>query len=117
MMDDIIAQAEAFQKWMGAVNAADGKIDGEHVAYCDKCDIEEWLPRLLAEAKAWKAKAIEDRARWIYPFNMPTWEHLPEENTVDRHCPTITIGGKKHWREVAAKELAEEMRLEGKGDE
>ena len=69
--------------------------------------------RLLAEAKRWKAKAIEERTKSMYPFDgVFTWTDLPEDDRVDKDCPIVTIWGKTHWRNAAARELEEEMRDE-----
>ena len=66
-----------------------------------------------ADRDAWKAKAIEERAKSMYPFDgVFTWTDLPEDDRVDKDCPIVTIWGKTHWRNAAARELEEEMRDE-----
>ena len=42
------------------------------------------------ERDVWRAKAIEERAHRIYPFNMPQWENLP-----DNDFETGVFGGKE----------------------
>ena len=67
----------------------------------------------VCESKRWKAKAIEERTKSMYPFDgVFTWTDLPEDDRVDKDCPIVTIWGKTHWRNAAARELEEEMRDE-----
>ena len=64
----------------------------------------------LSHVDAWKAKAIEERAKSMYPFDgVFTWTDLPEDDRVDTDCPIVTICGKTHWRNAAARELEEEQ--------
>ena len=75
--------------------------------------IEEALAIALKMANsrgAWQAKAIEERAKSMYPFDgVFTWTDLPEDDRVDKDCPIVTIWGKTHWRNAAARELEEEI--------
>ena len=64
------------------------------------------VAELEAKNKELRTALIEERARAIYPFNMPTWEHLPEDDRVDKQYPTITQHGKAFWRDQAREQLA-----------
>lgn len=67
------------------------------------------VERLRSENEALNEKLIEAKAKEIYPFNMPHWDNLPEEDTVDKLCPIVTRRGKAYWRKEATRQLAEEM--------
>lgn len=104
LKSDIIAQAEAVLKRHDPIN------QGFYTSMPSE-DIQ-MLQQLLAEAKAWKAKAIEERAmeRAYYEISEGGWCSW---SAFQKHCPEET----KQYLEQAARELAEEMRLEGRGDE
>ena len=67
------------------------------------------VERLRSENEALNEKLIEAKAKEIYPFNIPHWDNLPEEDTVGKLCPTVTRRGKAYWRKEATRQLAEEM--------
>lgn len=48
------------------------------INFADKMSV--MLPELLAYAEIREAQAIEATAKALYPFSMPTWDHLPEED-------------------------------------
>ena len=73
-------------------------------------DLIAEVERLRSENKALNEKLIEAKAKEIYPFNMPHWDNLPEEDTVDKLCPIVTRRGKAYWRKEATRQLAEEMK-------
>ena len=67
------------------------------------------VERLRSEIDALNETLIEAKAKEIYPFNIPHWDNLPEEDTVDKLCPIVTRRGKAYWRKEATRQLAEEM--------
>lgn len=101
-------------------------IDGANVNYAPDISCDDWqamakallahinqqaaeVERLRSENEALNEKLIEAKAKEIYPFNIPHWDNLPEEDTVGKLCPTVTRRGKAYWRKEATRQLAEEM--------
>ena len=64
----------------------------------------EQVKKLDGELARWQEIAIDMRACLMYPFNMPTWDHLPE-NDVSERGSHLVQRGRAFWREQAAKEL------------
>lgn len=76
MSEDIIAQAEEACK-APYYDEGGGMRDENWQRIFERCDL---LPQLLAEAKAWKATAIEERARSVaFGDRKEFWEQLSEE--------------------------------------
>lgn len=64
---------------------------------------ENWLRGELARLQK---IAIEETARRLYPFNMPIWGNLPEEDFEKlMFYGTERLHGKRYYREQAAREL------------
>ncbi len=115
---ELITEVEAnqimlrqFQVHEDQTHAAMEKIVGNSDNFVEltrqmKAEVE----RLRSENEALNEKLIEAKAKEIYPFNMPHWDNLPEEDTVDKLCPTVTRRGKAYWRKEATRQLAEEMK-------
>lgn len=114
---DIIAQAEALIEEVRKIREDEPRIEIhaselsalERKALIRAADLakryEELMPHLLAEAKAWKVTAIEERARSVaFGDRKEFWEQLSEEFA--GYCIL-----------EATKMLAEETRSEAKGDE
>jgi hypothetical protein len=56
-----------------------------------------------------EAMWIEERAKAIYPYNMPMWENIPDEDHPYRELMSDKMkmhSGKKYYREQASSELA-----------
>lgn len=127
MQDDILAQAEAIVEKMGdrrlyyagcwtVAEDLGFTENGENTEFKEVAHPEEFiwcelllginlLPQLLAEAKKWKAKAIEERAEEhayceINSWGWRSWEMFKEFNS--------DIATK--FVEQAARELEEEMK-------
>lgn len=103
MTEDIIERAKALCE-----DLKDGDDD-----YAEEREIignlVQEVKRLRSENEALNEKLIEAKAKEIYPFNIPHWDNLPEEDTVGKLCPTVTRRGKAYWRKEATRQLAEEM--------
>ena len=80
-----------------------------HQTAISACRIEE-RERLQAQIAALQEIAVEIYAREIYPFNMPIWEHLPEEDTWvdDKLFGKSKRTGKSTYRYHARDQLAKE---------
>jgi len=65
---------------------------------------DEGIAGLMKEITKWRAIAIEATARHLYPFKLPSWDRLPEEDVIE-HGSHLVQRGKVYWRSVAAKEL------------
>lgn len=66
---------------------------------------------LLAQVAALQEIAVELKAEEIYPYAMPTWDHLPEEDFQKKILGTEIYReypGKKEYRNAANRMLAEE---------
>jgi len=68
------------------------------------------ITALEAQVAALKEIAVEGHAKEIYPFIMPMWEHLPEEDTWidDKLFGKSKQVGKSTYRYHARSQLAEE---------
>lgn len=74
-------------------------------------DALQLLPALTDYAEQWQARCIELKAKELYPFSMPCWENLPEEDGKRKEfCSEkmIKYQGKKSYRLQAARELEAE---------
>jgi hypothetical protein len=68
------------------------------------------ITKLEAQVAALKEIAVEGHAKEIYPFIMPMWKHLPEEDTWidDKLFGKSKQVGKSTYRYHARSQLAEE---------
>lgn len=68
------------------------------------------IAELEAQVAALKEIAVEGHAKEIYPFIMPMWKHLPEEDTWidDKLFGKSKQVGKSTYRYHARSQLAEE---------
>ena len=68
------------------------------------------IAELEAQVAALKEIAVEGHAKEIYPFIMPMWKHLPEEDTWidDKLFGKSKQVGKSTYRYHARRQLAEE---------
>ena len=81
-----------------------------HQTAISACRIEE-LDRLQKQIAALQEIAVELKAEELYPYTMPSWEHLPEEDFQERILGTHVYReypGKKEYRNAANRMLAEE---------
>ena len=81
-----------------------------HQTAISACRIEG-RERLQKQITALKEIAVELKAEELYPYTMPSWEHLPEEDFQERILGTHVYReypGKKEYRNAANRMLAEE---------
>ena len=111
-----MAEAEALTKrnaeLMNGYLARIAELEAQviHQTGVSACRIEE-RERLQKQIATLQEIAVELKAEEIYPYAMPTWDHLPEEDFQKKILGTEIYReypGKKEYRNAANRMLSEE---------
>jgi hypothetical protein len=84
---------------------------GDHLEKFAKSWHSSRIKELEVQVAALQEIAVESKAEEIYPYAMPTWDHLPEEDFQKKILGTEIYReypGKKEYRNAANRMLAEE---------